>query len=103
MVFREVKVRSNIGEDEVRALFDTGASRTFIRNDIAKKIGSLVELTRPRIATLGGGENKIKIKSKKASFWKYLSMTTLSPRMPTSQINSHMNLSSVHQRCKNGG
>ena len=60
MVFREVKVRSNIGEDEVRALFDTGASRTFIRNDIAKKIGSLVELTRPRIATLGDGENKIR-------------------------------------------
>ena len=61
-VFREVKIRSNIGEDEVRALFDTGASRTFIRNDIAKKIGSLVELRRPRIATLGDGENKIKIK-----------------------------------------
>jgi len=37
MVFREVKVRSNIGEDEVRALFDIGASRTFIRNDFAKK------------------------------------------------------------------
>ena len=67
-VFREVKIRSNIGEDEVRALFDTGASRTFIRNDIAKKIGSLVELTRPRIATLGDGENKIKIKEKEGVF-----------------------------------
>jgi len=39
-------------------LFDTGASRTFIRSGIAKKSAVLVKLTRPRIAVLGDGENK---------------------------------------------
>ena len=61
-VFEQVKVRSNKGESQVKALFDTGASRTFIRSDVATKIGDLVELSRPRVATLGDGENKIEIK-----------------------------------------
>lgn len=61
-VFEEVKVRSNKGESQVRALFDTGASRTFIRSDVATKIGDLVELSRPRVAALGDGESKIEIK-----------------------------------------
>lgn len=61
-VFEEVKVKSNKGESQVRALFDTGASRTFIRSDVATKIGDLVELSRPRVATLGDGENRIEIK-----------------------------------------
>ncbi len=60
-VFREVIIRSNIGEEEVKALFDTGASRTFILREVARRIGNLVELSRPRIATLGDGENEIKI------------------------------------------
>ncbi|CAD6493259.1 MAG: hypothetical protein CHKLHMKO_00438 [Candidatus Argoarchaeum ethanivorans] len=61
-VFQEVKIRSNTGECETKALFDTGADRTFIRSDIGKKVGSLVELSRPRVATLGDGENTIEIK-----------------------------------------
>jgi len=60
-VFREVKIRSNKGESQVRGLFDTGASRTFIRTDVAKKVGDLVSLLSPRLATLGDGENKIEI------------------------------------------
>jgi len=60
-VIKEFEKASNIGEEEVRVLFDTGASRTFIRNGIAKKSAVLVKLTRPRIAILGDGENKIKI------------------------------------------
>ena len=60
-VFREVKIRSNKGESQVRGLFDTGASRTFIRTDVAKKVGDLVSLLSPRLATLGDGENKSEI------------------------------------------
>jgi len=60
-VFREVKIRSNKGESQVRGFFDTGASRTFIRTDVAKKVGDLVSLLSPRLATLGDGENKIEI------------------------------------------
>jgi len=45
----------------VRALFDTGASRTFIRSDIAERVGTPVPLPKPRIATLGDGEGKIEI------------------------------------------
>lgn len=61
-VFEEVKVKSNKGQSQIKALFDTGASRTFIRSDVATKIGDLVELSRPRVAALGDGENKIEIK-----------------------------------------
>jgi len=60
-VFREVRIKSDRGEETVRALFDTGASRTFIRSDIAQKVGSLVPFSRPKIATLGDGEGKIEI------------------------------------------
>ena len=63
-VIKEFEKASNIGEigeEEVRVLFDTGANRTFIRSGIAKKIAVLVKLTRPKIAILGDGENKIKI------------------------------------------
>ena len=61
-VFGEVKIRSNKGECQVRGLFDTGASRTFIRTDVAKELGDLIPLSKPRLATLGDGENKIEIK-----------------------------------------
>jgi len=61
-VFGEVTIRSNKGESRVRGLFDTGASRTFIRTDVAKKLGDLIPLSKPRLATLGDGENKIEIK-----------------------------------------
>lgn len=60
-VFGEVRIKGNKGESQVKALFDTGASRTFIRNDVANKIGSLISLSRPRMATLGDGENKVQI------------------------------------------
>jgi len=60
-VLREIKIRSDRGEETVRALFDTGASRTFIRSDIAERVGTPVPLPKPRIATLGDGEGKIEI------------------------------------------
>lgn len=61
-VFGEVKIKSNKGESQVKALFDTGASRTFIRADVARKVGDLVELSRPRVALLGDSEKRIEIK-----------------------------------------
>lgn len=61
-VFEQVGIRSNKGQSQVRALFDTGASRTFIRSDVANKVGDPVPLLRPRLAALGDGETKIEIK-----------------------------------------
>lgn len=61
-LFGEVKIKGNKGQSQVKALFDTGASRTCIRNDVANKIGNLIPLSSPRRATLGDGENKIEIK-----------------------------------------
>lgn len=62
MVFREVGIKASVGKAEVKALFDTGAGRTIIRKDIAEKVGSLTELTKPRLVTLGDGEHKIEVR-----------------------------------------
>jgi len=61
-VFQEVRIRSNIGESAVKALFDTGASRTFIKNEVAKRIGYAIKLLKPRVVTLGDGDTKIEVK-----------------------------------------
>jgi predicted aspartyl protease len=61
-VFKEVEVKGDLGKVEVKALFDTGASRTIIKKEIAKRIASLIELPKPRTITLGDEEHKIEVK-----------------------------------------
>jgi predicted aspartyl protease len=51
-----------LGKVEVKALFDTGASRTIIKKEIAKRIASLIEIPKPRTIALGDGEHKIEVK-----------------------------------------
>ena len=38
-IYRDLRVRSSKGEATVRALFDTGASFTVARRDVAERIG----------------------------------------------------------------
>jgi len=58
---QHIRIKGNKGEEEVTALFDTGASRTLVRGDVAKRIGDAVKLPTPRKIVLGDGETKIEI------------------------------------------
>jgi len=59
-VYRVLKVRSSRGELDVKALFDTGASFTVVRRDVAEKIGHILP-TDVREVTLADGKTKLKV------------------------------------------
>ena len=61
-ILQRVRVRSNKGETEVTALFDSGASRTLIREDVARRIGDAVKLPVRREFILADGVTKINVK-----------------------------------------
>jgi len=41
-IYRVLRVRSSRGELAVKALFDTGASFTVVRRDVAEKVGHIL-------------------------------------------------------------
>lgn len=60
-VSRKVIVRGNRGFEEVDALFDTGATQTYIRRELAERIGDLIQLSKPASATLADGTTKMAV------------------------------------------
>lgn len=48
LVASDVKIRGDKGESIVNVLFDTGASQSFIKREIAEKVGTIVKLPDPR-------------------------------------------------------
>ena len=59
-IYRSLKVRSSKGESAVKALFDTGASFTVVRKEIAEKIGHILP-TDVRQVTLADGKTKLDV------------------------------------------
>ena len=59
-IYRVLRVRSSRGELNVKALFDTGASFTVVRRDVAEKIGHILP-TDVREVTLADGKTKLKV------------------------------------------
>jgi predicted aspartyl protease len=59
-IYRVLRVRSSRGELAVKALFDTGASFTVVRRDVAEKIGHILP-TDVREVTLADGKTKLKV------------------------------------------
>ena len=59
-IYRVLRVRSSKGELAVKALFDTGASFTVVRRDVAEKIGHVLP-TDVREVTLADGKTKLKV------------------------------------------
>ena len=47
IITRHVLIRGDLGETQVNALFDTGASSSLIRSDIAGTVASVSRLARP--------------------------------------------------------
>ena len=54
-----IKVAGNKGSKEVKALFDSGASESFIRADIAKELSSPTRLPNPKTFEMGRGTLKV--------------------------------------------
>jgi len=59
-IYRVLRVRSSRGELAVKTLFDTGASFTVVRRDVAEKIGHILP-TDVKEVTLANGKTKLKV------------------------------------------
>lgn len=60
LIYKVIKVSGNKGSKEVKALFDSGASESFIRADVAKQLSSAIRLPNPKTFELGRGTLKVK-------------------------------------------
>lgn len=56
MIYKEYNVTGARGSDTVRVLYDTGASSSFIRRDIAEGLGNVVRTLRPTTFTMADGQ-----------------------------------------------
>jgi len=59
LIYKVIKVSGNKGSKEVRALFDSGASESFIHADIAKQVSSAIRLPSPKTFEMGRGTLKV--------------------------------------------
>ena len=59
-IYRTLKIRSSKCEMTVKALFDTGASFTVVRKDVAEKIGHILP-TDVKEVTLTDGKTRLKV------------------------------------------
>lgn len=60
MVSKRIRIRGDRGAVIVQALFDTGASKSLIRRDVAVKVGRLVRAPTPWVFQLGDGKGRLK-------------------------------------------
>ncbi|MBI4561416.1 MAG: retroviral-like aspartic protease [Candidatus Rokubacteria bacterium] len=60
MVSKRIRIRGDRGTAVVEALFDTGASKSLIRRDIALKVARLLRAPTPWTFRLGDGRGKLK-------------------------------------------
>ncbi len=56
MIYKEYNVTGARGSDTVQVLYDTGSSSSFIRRDIAEKLGNVVRTLRPTTFTMADGQ-----------------------------------------------
>ncbi len=60
MVSKRIRIRGNRGAVFVEALFDTGASKSLIRRDVALKAARLLRAPTPWTFQLGDGKGRLK-------------------------------------------
>ena len=56
LIYKEVVLRGDKGEGKFRALWDNGSSESFIRKDLAEKVGTISRLSAPRKFEMGKGD-----------------------------------------------
>jgi len=55
LIYKEVVLRGDKGERRFQALWDNGSSESFIRRDLAKRVGTIIKLDAPREFEMGKG------------------------------------------------
>lgn len=60
MVSKRIRIRGDRGALFAEALFDTGASKSLIRRDIAHKVATLLRAPTPWTFQLGDGKGKLR-------------------------------------------
>lgn len=55
LIFKEVVLRGDKGERKFQALWDNGSSESFIRKNLAEKVGTVLNLSAPREFEMGKG------------------------------------------------
>ena len=56
LIIKEYAVTGNRRGDTVRFLYDTGAGASFVRRDIAERLGNVVRTLRPTTFTMADGQ-----------------------------------------------
>ncbi|MEW6102304.1 MAG: retropepsin-like aspartic protease [bacterium] len=62
LIVEHLKVEGDKGKGEVTCLFDTGSSETLMREDIAERISTLINLPQPLYLKMADGEGVIEAK-----------------------------------------
>jgi predicted aspartyl protease len=62
LIYKTISIQGNRGKTKVDALFDSGASVSFLRRDIAERIADLLPLPSPRSFSLGDGKGALEVK-----------------------------------------
>jgi hypothetical protein len=55
LIYKDVLLRGDKGERGFKALMDNGSSESFIRKDLAEKVGTILKLDAPREFEMGKG------------------------------------------------
>lgn len=59
LIYKVIKVSGNKGSKEVKALFGSGASESFISADVARQVSSAIRLPNPKTFEMGRGTLKV--------------------------------------------
>jgi hypothetical protein len=60
LIVKKLRVFGDKGERRLQVLFDTGASASFIRSDVATPLAAVVNLPSAEVYTLGDGVGKLR-------------------------------------------
>jgi hypothetical protein len=60
LIIKKLPVFGDKGRTRVQILFDTGASSSFVRRDIAESLATILKLPSPEVYTLGDGVGRLR-------------------------------------------
>ena len=61
MIYKEYTITGGQGSDTVRVIYDTGSSSSFVRRDIAEKLGNVIRTMRPTTFTMADGQETLTV------------------------------------------
>jgi predicted aspartyl protease len=62
LIVKKLRVAGDKGERRLEVLFDTGASASFIRQEVVERIATTLKLPSPEAYTLGDGVGKLRVR-----------------------------------------